>query len=61
MFCKIDVREIKYRKDSDAEVYKCVIIVSTGTSRPEAIIICAELGLLIKAFKVSTYNIENIG
>ena len=54
MFCKIDVCEIKYRKDSDAEVYKCVICVSTGTYRPEAKIICVELGLLIKAFKVST-------
>ena len=34
MFCKIDEREIKYRKDCDTEVYKCVINVSTGTYRP---------------------------
>ena len=54
MFCKIDVHEIKYRKDSDAEVYTCVIYVSTGTYGHEAKIICAEHGLLIKTFKVST-------
>ena len=48
MFCKIDVRKIKYRKDSDAEVYKCVIYVSTGSYRPESKITCAEHGLLIK-------------
>ena len=54
MFCKIDVRKIKYRRDSNAEVYKCVIYLSTATYRPEAKLICAELGLLIKTFKVST-------
>ena len=41
----------KSNVDSDAEVYKCVIYVSTGTYRPEENIICAELGLLIKTFK----------
>ena len=53
MFCKIDVREIKYRKDCDTEVYKSVIYVSTGTYRPVVKIIGAELGLLIKPCKVS--------
>ena len=54
MFCKIDVCEIKYWRDSDAEVYRCVIYLSTGTYRPEAKLIYADLELLIKAFKVST-------
>ena len=50
MFCKTDVREIKYRKDSDADVYKCLIYVSTGTYRPKANIIWAKLYYL-KHFK----------
>ena len=50
MFCKIDVCEIEYRKEFVyAEVNRCVMEVSTGTYRPEAKIICAELGLLIQS------------
>ena len=52
MFCKIDVRKIKYRKDSDAEVYTRVLYVSTGTYRTEPKIIHVELGLLNKAIEV---------
>ena len=52
------MHEIKYRKDSDVEVYTCVIYVSTGTYRREAKIICAELGLLIKTCKVSTETLN---
>ena len=61
MFCKIDVREIKYRKDSDAKVHTCVVYVTTVTYGPDAKIICAEFGLLIKTFKVSSYTLTNIG
>ena len=40
--------EIKYRKDSDAEIYKCVITFQLESTQLEAKIIYAELGLLIK-------------
>ena len=45
MICKIDVRKIKSKKDSDTEGYKCVVYVSTGSYRPVAKVIGAELGL----------------
>ena len=44
------MREIKYRKDSDTEVYKCVIYVSIGSYRPVAKVISAELGLIVFVF-----------